>query len=179
MLGIQEKYIKEALPRMQKEFGLTSPMAVPRIQKVVVNVGVGKLRDKKEAIETVEHHLALMTGQKISARPTKRAIASFKTRLGMIVGYKVTLRGRRMYEFLDRMINFAIPRMRDFRGISMTAVDQGGNLTIGFKEHIVFPEMIGEDVKNIFGFEVTIVTRAKNKEEAVALFRLLGFPLQK
>ena len=97
----------------------------------------------------------------------------------MVIGYKATLRGQRAFDFLDRMVNFAIPRMRDFRGITLSSVDQGGNLTLGFKEHIVFPEIIGEDVKNIFSFEVTIVTNSKTREEAIELFRLLGFPLQK
>ena len=179
MLSTQEKYKKIAIAQMQKTFGYKSIMAVPKIKKVVVNAGIGKLRDKKDAVETVEKHLALITGQKLSPRPVKKAIASFKTRLGMVVGYKVTLRGRRKFDFLNRMVNFAIPRMRDFRGIPLSSVDQAGNLTLGFKEHIVFPEIIGEDVKNIFSFEVTIVTNSKTREEAIELFRLLGFPLQK
>ncbi len=179
MMSIKEKYNTVAVPAMQKQFGYTSPMAVPRLQKVVVNIGVGRLREKKDAVETVEKHLALITGQHLTPRPAKKAIASFKSRTGMIVGYAVTLRGVRMFNFLDRMVNFAIPRMRDFRGISTTSVDQNGNLTLGFKEHIVFPEMIGEDVKTIFGFEVTVVTSAKTRNEAMEMFRLLGFPFQK
>lgn len=179
MMSTKEKYNKEAVPKMQKEFGYTTFMAVPRLQKAVINIGIGKLRDKKDAVETVEQHLALIAGQKLLARPTRKAVASFKTRMGMVVGYQATLRGKRMYTFLDRMINFAIPRMRDFRGISLRSVDQSGNLTLGFKEHIVFPEMIGEDVKTIFGFEVTMVTNAKTREEAIALLRLLGIPFQK
>ncbi|KKT29888.1 50S ribosomal protein L5 [Candidatus Giovannonibacteria bacterium RIFCSPLOWO2_12_FULL_44_25] len=179
MQSIKEKYTKEAVPKMMKEFGLKSPMAVPRILKVVVNVGTGKIRDKKDAVETVEKHLALITGQKPSPRPARIAIASFKTREGMIIGYKVTLRGQKMYDFLDRLINFAIPRTRDFRGIPLKSLDHGGNLTIGIKEHIIFPEMIGEDVRNIFGLEVTVVTNSKKRGEAEKLLRLLGFPLQK
>jgi len=178
MLSIKEKY-KEAVPKIMKEFGFKSPMAVPRVLKVVVNVGTGKMRDKKEAVETVEKHLALMTGQKASPRPARVAIASYKTREGMVIGYKVTLRGERMYDFLDRLINFAIPRTRDFRGIHLKSLDAGGNLTVGIKEHIIFPEMIGEDVRNIFGLEATIVTSAKKREEVLALFKLLGFPFQK
>lgn len=164
---------------MMKKFGWSTPMAVPRILKTVVNTGVGKIRDKKDAIETVEKHLALITGQKPSPRPARIAIASFKTRQGMVVGYKVTLRGKRMYDFLERLISFAIPRVRDFRGIALKSVDDGGDLTVGVKEHIVFPEMTGEDVRHIFGLEVTVVTNAKKREEAVELFRLLGFPLAK
>lgn len=178
MQSIKEKY-KEATPKMMKEFGWKTPMAVPKILKVVVNVGIGKMRDKKEAVETVEKHLALITGQKASPRPARVAVASFKTRKGMVVGYKVTLRGQRMHDFLDRIINFAIPRTRDFRGIPLKAVDAGGNLTIGIKEQIVFPEMIGEDVRNIFGLEATVVTSAKKRDEAIELFRLMGFPMQK
>ena len=179
MISTKEKYNKTAVPSMQKEFGYTTHMAVPRLQKIVVNIGVGKLREKKDAVETVERHLALIVGQKLIARPAKKAIASFKTRTGMVIGYQATLRGTRMYNFLDRMINFAIPRMRDFRGIPIRSVDHGGNLTLGFKEHIVFPEMIGEDVKTIFGFEVTLVTNAKTRNEAIVLFRLLGIPFEK
>lgn len=179
MINIQERYKKTVLPQMQKEFGYKSVMAVPRIEKVVVNIGIGKLREKKDAVEAVEKQLALIVGQKLLPRPVKKAIASFKTRIGMVVGYKATLRGQRKFDFLDRMVHFAIPRTRDFRGISLSSIDHAGNLTLGFKEHIVFPEMIGEDVKNIFSFEATIVTNAKKREEAIALFRLLGFPLQK
>ena len=179
MQSIKEKYIKEAMPKMAKEFGYKTLMACPKILKVVVNSGVGKLRDKKEAVEAVIKHLALITGQKAEPRPTKKAIASFKTREGMIIGYKVTLRGARMYDFLDRLVHFAIPRMRDFRGITLRSVDDGGNLNLGIKEHIIFPEMIGEDVRTIFGFEVTVVTSAKIRKEATELFRLLGYPLQK
>lgn len=179
MQSIKEKYIKDAVPKMMKEFGLKSPMAVPRMLKVTVNVGTGKMRDKKDAVETVEKHLTLITGQKPSPRPARIAVASFKTREGMVVGYKVTLRGQRMYDFLDRLVHFAIPRMRDFGGISLKSVDQNGNLTYGIREHIVFPEMIGEDVKNIFGLEVTVSTNSGNRERAIELFRLLGFPLKK
>lgn len=178
MQSIKEKY-KEVVPRMMKEHNWVSPMRAPRLLKAVVNVGTGKMRDKKEAVETVEKHLALITGQKASPRPARAAVASFKTRQGMVVGYKITLRGQRMYDFLDRLINFAIPRTRDFRGIPLTSVDSNGNLTIGIKEHIVFPEMISEDVRNIFGFEVSVVTNAKGRNEAIELFKLLGFPLQK
>ena len=179
MLSMNEKYFKEVVPKMIKEFGYKSPMAVPRVLKVVVNSGTGKSRDKKDAVDIVIKHLALITGQKSMPRPTKKAIASFKTREGMVIGYKVTIRGKRMYDFLDRMVQLAIPRMRDFRGIGLHSIDQGGNLSLGIREHIVFPEIIGEDVKSIFGLEVTVVTSAKSRKEAEELFRLLGFPLQK
>ena len=139
MISMKEKYNNEVVPKMTKEFGYKSPMAVPRVLKVVVNSGTGKNRDKKDAIEIVIKHLALITGQKTSPRPTKKAIASFKTREGMVIGYMATLRGQRMYDFLDRMVNLAIPRMRDFRGIPLRSIDQGGNLSLGMREHIVFP----------------------------------------
>jgi large subunit ribosomal protein L5 len=179
MQSMKEKYIKVVAPNMIKEFGYKSPMAVPKILKVVINVGTGKMRDKKEAVEAVVKHLALITGQHADPRQTKKAIASFKTREGMVIGYRVTLRGGRMFDFISRLVDLAIPRMRDFRGINTKSIDQGGNLTLGIKEHIIFPEMIGEDVRNIFGLEVTVVTNANSKKEAEELFRLMGFPLQK
>lgn len=178
MSNIKEKYFKKVVSEMIKKFGYKTPMAVPRILKVVVNSGIGRIMDKKDAVETVKKHLTLITGQKPSACPAKKAISSFKTREGMIVGYKVTLHGEKMYDFIERLINLSIPRTRDFRGISSDSIDKRGNLTLGIKEHIVFPETTGEDVKNIFGLEVTIVTNAKTKEEALGLFRLLGFPFK-
>jgi large subunit ribosomal protein L5 len=150
-----------------------------RVRKVVINIGIGRLKDKKEAVETITNHLALLSGQKASPRPAKVAVSSFKTRKGMIVGYKITLRGKRMRDFLDRLIMLTIPRMRDFRGIPLKSADERGNLTLGIKEHIIFPEIIGENVREIFGLEVTVVSNAKSREEAIELFRKLGFPLQK
>lgn len=164
---------------MMKTFGYKTPMAAPRILKVVVNSGIGKLREKKDAVEAVEKQLTMICGQKISPRPARIAVSSYKTRKGMIIGYKATLRGQRMYDFLERLISLAIPRTRDFRGITQKSIDQNGNLTIGMREHIVFPEMIGEDVRTIFGFEITVVTNSKTRKEAVELFKLLGFPIQK
>lgn len=179
MKTIKEKYVKEVVPKMIGEFGFKTPMAVPRILKVVVNSGIGKVREKKDVAEAVERYLTIIAGQKPSPRQAKKAIASFKTRIGMVIGYTATLRGERMFDFLDRFINFAIPRTRDFRGIALKSLDEQGNLTIGVKEHIIFPEMIGEDVKHIFGLEVTVVTNARKREEALELFKLLGFPLKK
>ena len=152
-------------------------MAVPKIQKVVANVGVGRMRDEKERAEVVKY-LSLITGQQPSPRPAKKAIASFKTRAGLVVGYQITLRGARMYDFLSRLINIALPRTRDFKGLETSSLDQKGNLTIGIKEHIVFPEIIGEDYRVLFGLEVTVVTTAKNKEEGKELLRLVGFPFK-
>ena|SRR3989338_910993 len=178
MKDLKTHYIKEVLPAMKAKFGYRNTMAVPRIVKVVVNVGAGRLRDAKEH-EEVQKYLGSITGQIPARRPAKKAIASFKIRQGQIVGYQVTLRGRRMYDFLTRFIVVALPRTRDFWGINPDAFDMNGNLTVGVKEHIVFPEMIGEDYRLLFGLEVTIVTTAKNREEGVELLKLMGFPVKK
>ena len=177
MLNLQEKYRKEVVLAMQKHFGYKNPMAVPRIIKVVVNSGVGRLREEKQH-EILRRALSLITGQKPASRTARKAIAAFKTRKGLVVGYQITLRGRRMWDFFSRLVDIAIPRQRDFRGIGGNSFDDKGNLTIGFKEHIVFPEMIGEEVPFIFGLEVTIVTTAKKREEGIQLLKLLGFPIK-
>ena len=176
-VGLPGKYQKAVIPAMQRQFGYRHAMAVPRVRKVVVNAGVGRIRDEKQQ-EAVRRALALITGQKPAPRPAKKAIAAFKTRRGLVVGYQVTLRGRRMWDFLERLVSIALPRQRDFRGIDPKAFDPRGNLTIGFKEHIVFPEMIGEDVPFIFGLEVSVVTTARRREEGIGLLRFLGFPIR-
>lgn len=178
MLVLQEKYKKEVVPELMQKFKYSNISAVPTIEKVVVNVGVGRLRDNKDQEEVIKY-LGLITGQKPSPRSAKKAIASFKTRKGLIVGYRVTMRGKRMYDFLSRLINTALPRTADFQGISLNSFDHEGNLTIGIKEHIVFPEMIGEDYRLLFGLEISIVTTTKKKEEGVELLRLLGVPIRK
>lgn len=175
--SLQEKYIKEVIPAMRAEFGYTSVMAVPRVEKVTINVGVGKIKDEKQ-MQEIARVLALVTGQKASPRPAKKAIASFKTRKGQIIGYSVTLRGKRMFDFLGRFVGVALPRGRDFRGISEKSFDRAGNLTIGIREHIVFPEMLNEDVKFIFGMEITVTTTAKKKEEGISLLKRMGFPIK-
>lgn len=174
---LQEQYQANAVPKMREAFGYRNALAVPRLVKVVVNAGVGRIRDEKQ-LEAIRKSLALITGQRAAPRPAKQAIAAFKTRRGLVVGYRATLRGRRMWEFLLRLISIAIPRQRDFRGIDLKSFDPRGNLTIGFREHIVFPEMIGEDMPFIFGLEVSIVTTAKRREEGITLFRALGFPIK-
>lgn len=177
MSSLQEKYKKEVIPAMRAKFGYKNIMAVPKIKKVAVNSGVGRIRDEKQH-EEIRKFMALITGQKPSPRPAKQAIAAFKTRQGLIIGYQVTLRGRRMYDFLSRMINIAFPRTRDFKGLEEKSFDERGNLTVGIKEHIVFPEMIGEDYRFLFGLEVTVVTNAKKREEGVELLKLMGFPIK-
>ena len=163
MNRLQEKYRKQVMPAMRAKFGYSSVMSIPKLKKVVVNCGVGKIRDEKQLAEVVKY-LTVITGQKPSPRPAKKAIASFKTRVGLIIGYQVTLRGGRMYDFVSRLVDLALPRTRDFQGLDPKSFDPKGNLTIGIKEHIVFPEMLGEDYRFLFGFEVTVVTTAKKKE---------------
>jgi len=178
MKRIAELYKEKTIPLFQKEHGAKTVFAVPRVLKVIVNAGVGRLKDDKER-EELARFLESVTGQKPQKRPARIAIASFKTRVGSLVGYRVTLRGQRMHDFLDRFVNSAVPRMRDFRGIPLSSVDEHGNLHVGIREHIIFPEMIGEDVRRIYSIQVTAVTNAGSKEKAEVLFRSLGFPLAK
>jgi large subunit ribosomal protein L5 len=184
MLRLKEKYQKEITPAMMEKFGYKSVMAVPEIKKVVINVGIGKILENVEPkkqesiIKDISSELALVCGQKPVVTRAKKAISGFKLKKGSPVGIKVTLRKNRMYDFLERLLNFALPRSRDFKGISQKSIDQGGNLTIGVKEHIVFPESKPEKAKIIFGVEVTVVPDAQKREEAVELYKLLGFPLK-
>jgi len=165
-----------AFDAFSEEFGYKNRMAAPRIVKVVVSTGVGKADKNRKAM--VEQRIARITGQKASPRPARQSIASFKLREGEIVGYQVTLRGARMYDFLDKLIHIALPRTRDFRGLSAAAIDDMGNMTIGIKEHSIFPEAAEEDLKDVFGLAITIVTTAGSKKEAEAFFRHLGLPLK-
>lgn len=176
MMITQQKQ-KEVFDTFKGTFGYKNVMAAPRLTKIVVSSGVGKAKDKKRN-ELVEDRLARITGQKPSARPAKKSIAAFKSREGDIVGYQVTLRGIRMYEFLDKLIHIALPRTRDFRGLPKTAIDDMGNYTIGVRENSVFPEASEEDLKDVFGLAITLVTTAKTKEEAEAFLRHLGLPLR-
>lgn len=176
-MDFKEKYEKEVVPEIMKRHGYTSRLRVPRLTKIAVNIGIGRIKDEKER-EFIAGQLAFLTGQKPMLRPARKSIAAFKVREGMPSGLMVTLRGRRMYDFLLRLIGAALPRSRDFRGIEESSVDKSGNLTIAMKEHIAFPEIIGEDVKTIFGLEVTIVTNARTRDEALEMYRLLGIPLK-
>lgn len=168
---------QEAFKALSEEFGFKNVMASPRLVKIVVSSGVGKARDKNRN-KVVEDRLAKITGQKPSERAARMSIASFKLREGEIVGYQSTLRGARMYDFLDKLIHIALPRTRDFRGVSAGAIDDMGNMTIGIKEHTIFPEIVDEDLKDVFGLAITIVTTAKNKKEAEAFFRHMGIPFK-
>ena len=175
-MSITKQRQQEAYLALAEQFGYTSPMQGPRILKVVISSGVGKKRDKKQ-IEVIEDRLARITGQKAAPRPAKISIASFKVREGDTVGLQVTLRGARMYDFVDKLIHIALPRTRDFRGLKSSAIDDMGNMTIGIKEHTIFPETSDEDLKDVFGFAVTIVTTATSRAEAEAFFRHIGMPL--
>jgi large subunit ribosomal protein L5 len=169
---------KEAFKDLKEKLGLKNIMQSPKIVKVVVNSGVGSFSDKKK-IDIVTDRLAKITGQKPIKRGSKKSIASFKSREGDIVGIQVTLRGEKMWSFLDRLFNIALPRTKDFRGISPLAVDEMGNYTLSIKEHIVFPETADEDLKDVFGFSATIVTSLKNKASALEFFKSLNFPFKK
>ncbi len=166
-----------AYETLQKDFGYTNVNQSPKLLKIVVSSGVGSAKDKNR-IKVVEDRLTRITGQKPAARASKQSIAQFKVRQGDVVGYQVTLRGARMYEFLDKLVHIALPRTRDFRGLSAGAIDEMGNLTIGLREHTIFPEASEEDLKDVFGMAITLVTTAKSKEEAEAFFRHLGIPLR-
>ncbi len=176
-MSITKQRQQTAYDALSVDFGYTSLMQAPRVMKVVVSTGVGKKREKKQ-LELITERMARITGQKAAPRASKLSIASFKVREGDTVGLQVTLRGARMFDFLDKLIHIALPRTRDFRGIPATAIDDMGNLTIGIKESTIFPETGDEDLKDIFGLAVTIVTSAKNKKEAEAFLRHLGMPLR-
>jgi len=184
MLRLQEKYKKEAISAMMEKFGYKSSMAVPKIEKVVINTGygrqvAGKTNDEQKKIaDFILEELGLICGQRAVKTYAKKAISSFKLRQGMPIGAKVNLRGKKMTDFLERLIYLTLPRTRDFKGISSESIDKQGNLTIAVKEHITFPEILPEKARDIFGLEITVVTTAKNKEEALELFKLLGFPIK-
>lgn len=184
MLKLQEKYKKEVIPQIKEKFGYKNIIAVPRIEKVVVNTGFGKLiggrtsNEQKKIYEAIITELSLICGQRPILTKAKKSISAFKIRQGVPVGATVILRKKVMYDFLERLIKIGLPRTRDFRGIEPKSFDEKGNLTIAIKEHIVFPEILPEKVKNIFGFEITIVTTAKTKEQGIDLLKLMGFPIK-
>lgn len=178
IISAKEIYAKKVIAEMEKEFGYSNAMAVPKILKVVVNVGIGKIVKENEKIEEVVNSLTQITGQKAIKTKAKKAIAGFKVREGMEVGVKVTLRGKRMWNFIDRLINATLPRTRDFQGINRKAVDLSGNLNVGIKEHMIFPEISPERVKHMFGMQVTISTSARSQKEGLVLFKKIGFPIK-
>ena len=177
MESIKEKTTK-AFEIFKKEFEYKNKMQAPKIQKVVVSAGVGSFKDKKK-IEIAFDRISKITGQRPVKKGAKQSVATFKVREGDIVGLQVTLRGQRMYDFLDRLINIALPRTKDFRGISPTGIDEMGNYTLGIKENTIFPESSDEDLKDVFGMSVIVVTNVKDKKETKSFLTYLGFPFKK
>lgn len=178
MARLREKYQKEVKPALIKKFGYKSPMQAPRLEKIVVNMGVGEGTQDVKLVDAAAKDLAAIAGQRPSIRRARKAIANFKLKAGTPVGCMVTLRGDRMYEFFDRLVNVAIPRIRDFRGVPTKSFDGRGNYTLGVKEQIIFPEINYDKVVKIFGMDITIATSARNDEESRELLRLLGMPFQ-
>jgi large subunit ribosomal protein L5 len=175
---LRERYQKEVAPQIAKEFGIGNPMAIPRIQKVVVNMGMGEAIANSKILDTATDELRAITGQKPVITKAKKSIASFKLRQGMPIGVVVTLRGDRMYEFLDRLMSVALPRVRDFRGVSPKAFDGRGNYTIGIREQLIFPEIDFNKVDKLRGMNISIVTTARNDEQARALLKGMGMPFR-
>ena len=175
---LMKKYREEIVPALIKEFGYTTPMQAPKIEKVVINIGVGEATSNSKALDDAVAELATITGQKPVITKAKKSIANFKVREGQAIGCKVTLRGIRMYEFLDKLVSIALPRVRDFRGVSRNAFDGHGNYTLGVKEQIIFPE-IDFDKVTIRGLDVVIVTTAKSDKEAYALLEMMGMPFKR
>jgi len=178
IIPTKTKYKESVVPEMKKLFGYTNDMAVPQIKKCVVNVGIGKITKETEKIEEIFNSITEICGQKAVKTKAKKAIAGFKIRIGLEIGVKATLRGKRMWSFIDHLVNFALPRTRDFQGIELGSIDENGNMNLGIKEHIIFPEISPEKVKNIFSFQINITTTAKSRKESMELFKLLGFPMK-
>ena len=179
MNRMQEKYNNEVVPALRKAFDLKNVMEVPRIQKVVVNIGMGEAMDNPKAMEAAVSDLTTITGQKPVMTKARKSIANFKLREGRLIGTKVTLRGDRMWAFLDRLMNTALPRVRDFRGVSGNAFDGRGNYTLGLRDQLIFPEIEYDKIDKLRGMEVTIVTTAKNDDQARTMLQLMGMPFSK
>lgn len=179
MNRLQEKYVKEVKPSLIKEFSYTSNMQAPKVEKVVINLGVGDAIANPKALDAAVSELTAIAGQKPVITKAKKSIANFKLREGMEIGCKVTLRGQKMYEFLDKLFNISLPRVRDFRGVSTSAFDGRGNYTLGVREQIIFPEIQYDKVTRVRGMDIVIVTSAKTNEEAKALLSLMGMPFAK
>ncbi len=178
-MRLQELYKKQILPKLKEKFGYKNNLEAPRLVKVVVNVGFGRHTKEKAYIDNVVNSLSRIAGQKPILTKARKSISSFKVREGMVIGACVTLRGSRMYDFVEKLIHITFPRVRDFRGISEKSADKLGNLTVGFREHLAFPEIKADEVENIFSLEVSLTTNAKTREESLELFRLMGFPFKK
>ena len=179
MARLKEIYENEVIPAMIKKFGFKSIMEIPKIEKIVINMGFGDIKDNPKEIEATVNELALISGQRPIVMRAKRSVANFKLREGMPVGANVTLRGKRMYEFADRLLNIALPRVRDFRGVNPNAFDGRGNYALGVKEQLIFPEVDYDKVEKVQGMDIVFVTTAKTDEESQELLRLMGMPFAK
>ena len=179
MPRLKDKYLNEVAPALMKKFNYKSPMQIPKIDKIIVNVGCGEAKENSKALDFVCSDLAQITGQKAVITKAKRSVANFKLREGMPIGAKVTLRANRMYEFLDRLLNVALPRVRDFRGINANAFDGRGNYSLGLKEQLIFPEIDFDKIDKIRGMNVVICTTANTDEEAKELLELMGAPFER
>ena len=175
---LRERYRQEIVPTLVREFSYTSPMAAPRLEKIVINVGLGEAIQNAKALDAASSDVATITGQKPVITKAKKSIAAFKVRAGMPIGIMVTLRGERMYEFLDRLISVALPRVRDFQGVSPNSFDGRGNYNIGLREQLIFPEIEYDKIDKLRGLQVTIATTARNDEEARRLLQLMGMPFR-
>ena len=173
---LKEKYLNEVVPGLQEQFKYTNVMAIPKLDKVVINIGLGEVTQNPKALDAAINDLTLITGQKPVVTKAKKSIAGFKLREGMPVGVKVTLRGDRMYEFVDRLVSVSLPRVRDFRGVSPKSFDGRGNYSLGLKEQLIFPEIEYDKIDKIRGMEIVFATTAKTDEEGRALLKLLGMP---
>jgi large subunit ribosomal protein L5 len=178
MARLKDQYREEIAPALKERFGIENPMRVPRLEKIVVNMGVGEAAQNSRALDGAMEDLAKITGQKPQMRRARKSIAGFKIREGMPVGARVTLRGERMWEFLDRLISVALPRVRDFRGISPNSFDGRGNFALGLREQLIFPEISYDSIDTTRGLDVAVVTTAETDEEARELLRLLGMPFR-
>lgn len=179
MSRLKEQYKNEIVPELTKKFGYKNVMQVPKLDKIVVNMGVGEAKENAKVLESAMNDMAIITGQKPVQTKAKNSVANFKIREGMPIGCKVTLRGDRMYEFLDRLVNLALPRVRDFRGVNPNAFDGRGNYALGIKEQIIFPEIEYDKVDKVRGMDIIFVTTAKTDEEARELLRQFGMPFAK
>ena len=176
MPRLQEKYKSEVAPALMKKFSYKSPMQIPRVDKIVINVGCGDAKENSKVIDSVIEEISLIAGQRAVPTYAKKSVSNFKLREGMKIGVKVTLRGERMYEFMDRLFNFALPRVRDFKGINPNAFDGRGNYALGLKEQLIFPEIEYDKIEKIRGMDIVFVTTAENDEEAKELLSLMGAP---
>jgi len=178
-MTFKDFYNQEVAPKLTKEFGVKNVMAVPKIIKIAINVGAGEAVTNKNVIEKIQEQISTIAGQKTVITKARTSVSAFKIRMGLPIGVKVTLRGKRMYHFLEKLIRIVIPRLKDFRGIPESNIDQNGNLNIGFPEQIIFPEIDFDKIDKVRGLQVTVVTNAKNKEKGKKLFEMLGIPFMK